>query len=92
MKHGTDLSTFGTLTVIVDAFPAVVDECDTAPVLLRPLGHIERELRLRLIALSQTLQVKDLGIEGRRAARECHAACAAPLNRAGVRTFAPGSG
>lgn len=84
MKHGTDPSTFGTLTVIIDEFPTVVDECETAPVLLRKLGQIGRELRLRLIALSQTLQVKDLGIEGQGAARENVAQLVLPRSTARV--------
>jgi hypothetical protein len=70
MKRGTDPATFTTLTIVVDEFPTIADECATAPLLYRKLGQIGRELRLRLIPLSTTRLVKDLGLAGRGAARE----------------------
>lgn len=83
MKDGTDPQTFVPLTVIIDEFPAVV-ECATAPVMLRTLRQIERELWLRLIARSQTPQLKDLSIKGRRAARENVAQLVLPRSTARV--------
>lgn len=70
MKRGTDPATFPILTIVVDEFPTVVDECPTAPVLYRKIGQIGRELRLRLMPLTTTTRVKDLGLEGRGAARD----------------------
>lgn len=45
MKSGTDPSTFPTLTVIVNAFPNVVDACETVLMLL-PKKQQERKERI----------------------------------------------
>lgn len=69
MKRGTQH--FAPLTVVVDEFVTVRLACpDTAPMLLKLLGSIGRELRVRLIALSTSDRVKSLGIEGEGDARE----------------------
>jgi energy-coupling factor transporter ATP-binding protein EcfA2 len=63
MKRG--IEDFEPLTVVVDEFVTVKLECpDIAPELLKRLGSIGREVRVRLIALSTSDRVKSLGIEG----------------------------
>jgi energy-coupling factor transporter ATP-binding protein EcfA2 len=63
MKRG--IEDFDPLTVVVDEFVTVKLECpDIAPELLKRLGSIGREVRVRLIALSTSDRVKSLGIEG----------------------------
>lgn len=84
MKRGATADTFPMLTIVVDEFPTVVDECPTAPVLYRKIGQIGRELRLRLMPLTTTRQVKDLGLEGRGAARENFAEITLPRATARV--------
>lgn len=67
LKSGTDL--FTPLTVIVEELPTVLDECPTAPQLFKRLGQLGRELRIRVIGLSQSDRVKTLKLEGEGDAR-----------------------
>lgn len=67
LKLGTD--TFTPLTVIVEEMPTLLDECPTAPTLFKRLGQLGRELRIRVIGLSQSDRVKSLKIEGEGDAR-----------------------
>jgi hypothetical protein len=67
LKSGTD--SFTPLTVIVEELPTVLDECPTAPQLFKRLGQIGRELRIRVIGLSQSDRVKTLKLEGEGDAR-----------------------
>jgi len=62
LKQGKE--TFTPLTVIVEEMPTLLDECPTAPTLFKRLGQLGRELRIRVIGLSQSDRVKSLKIEG----------------------------
>ncbi len=69
LKRGQ--TTFTPLTLVVDEFVTVKMECPTsAPALLKLLGSIGRELRVRLIAISTSERVRALGIEGEGDIRE----------------------
>jgi hypothetical protein len=62
---------FEELTIFVDEAPTVVSECpDVAPKLFKDIGRIGRELRIRLVLMSQTDRVKALGLEGEGDTRE----------------------
>jgi biotin operon repressor len=56
--------------LVIDDFPDVKNECESAPILLKRLGSMGRELRIRLLALTQSNRVKTLGIEGEGDARD----------------------
>jgi hypothetical protein len=71
MKRGqTD---FEPLTIIAEELPTLVDECGSAPMLFKQMGRLGRELRIRLIGLSQSERVKSLGIEGEGDAKDNYA-------------------
>jgi len=55
---------FEPLTVLIDELPTVVDECPSAIEMFKKIGQIGAELRVRLIALSQSDRVKTLGLSG----------------------------
>lgn len=67
LKHGKDA--FQPLTIIVEELPTMLDECPTAPLLFKRLGQLGRELRIRIIGLSQSDRVKTLKLEGEGDAR-----------------------
>lgn len=52
------------LTIVVEELPTLIGECPTAPLLFKRLGQLGRELRIRVVGLSQSDRVKSLGIEG----------------------------
>ncbi len=62
MKGGQ--TNFEPLTIIAEELPTLVSECGSAPVLFKQMGRLGRELRIRLIGLSQSERVRSLGIEG----------------------------
>jgi hypothetical protein len=62
MKQGQ--SNFQELTVVVEELPTVVDECPSGAALFKQIGRLGRELRIRLVGLSQSERVKSLGIAG----------------------------
>lgn len=62
LKGGVD--SFEELTVLVEELPTVLEECPTAAILFKRLGQLGRELRIRVIGLSQSDRVKTLKIEG----------------------------
>jgi hypothetical protein len=67
LKHGQE--TFSPLTVVVEELPTLLDECPTAPILFKRLGQLGRELRIRVVGLSQSDRVKTLKLEGEGDAR-----------------------
>lgn len=67
LKHGVE--TFQPLTVVVEELPTLLDECPSAALLFKRLGQIGRELRIRVIGLSQSDRVKTLKLEGEGDAR-----------------------
>jgi hypothetical protein len=67
LKYGQE--TFQPLTVVVEELPTMLDECPTAPLLFKRLGQLGRELRIRVIGLSQSDRVKTLKLEGEGDAR-----------------------
>jgi hypothetical protein len=67
LKHGQE--TFQSLTVVVEELPTLLDECPTAPMLFKRLGQLGRELRIRVLGLSQSDRVKTLKLEGEGDAR-----------------------
>ena len=71
MKRGT--SDFEPLTIIAEELPTLVDECPSAPTLFKQMGRLGRELRIRLIGLSQSERVRSLGIEGEGDAKDNYA-------------------
>jgi hypothetical protein len=68
LQQGTDVGE--PLTIVCDEFPDVVGECPTAASMFKKVGRIGRELRVKVIALSQSASVKTLGISGEGDARE----------------------
>jgi hypothetical protein len=71
LRNGTVHGEFEELTIFVDEAPTVVSECpDVAPKLFKDIGRIGRELRIRLVLMSQTDRVKALGLEGEGDTRE----------------------
>jgi hypothetical protein len=62
MKQGQ--TSFDELTVVVEELPTVVDECPSGASLFKQIGRLGRELRIRLVGLSQSERVKSLGIAG----------------------------
>lgn len=71
LRNGTVAGEFEELTIFVDETPTVVSECpDVAAKLFKDIGRIGRELRIRLVLMSQTDRVKALGLEGEGDTRE----------------------
>jgi hypothetical protein len=62
LKRG--VTTFTELTIVVEELPTVIDECPSGAALLKQIGRLGRELRIRLLGLSQSERVKSLGIAG----------------------------
>jgi len=71
LRNGTAQGEFEELTVFIDEAPTVVSQCpDVAAKLFKDIGRIGRELRIRLVLMSQTDRVKALGLEGEGDTRE----------------------
>jgi len=62
LKQG--VSDFDDLTIIAEELPTLVDDCPSASTLFKKIGRLGRELRIRLVGLSQSERVKSLGIAG----------------------------
>lgn len=62
LKQGTQH--FSELTIVVEELPTVIDECPSGATLFKQIGRLGRELRIRLVGLSQSERVKSLGIVG----------------------------
>jgi hypothetical protein len=62
--------TFTTLNVVIDDASILLSELPEAAEVLRVVGLLGRELRIRLIVLTGSLLVKELGLEGRSDLRE----------------------
>ena len=58
------------LNVVIDDFPALRDVCPDADTMFLLVARLGRSLRVRLIILSYSGQVKELGLEGRGESRE----------------------
>lgn len=53
------------LTIVIDDFPVIVDECgDVAVRVMKTIARLGRSLRVRLVVLSQSTRVKSLGLSG----------------------------
>jgi len=61
------------ITIIAEELPTLVDECGSAATLFKQMGRLGRELRIRLIGLSQSEWVKSLGSEGEGDAKDNYA-------------------
>ncbi len=61
------------LTIILDEAPDLADEVAGTGDLIRKLGQMGRDLKMRMLVLSTSPNVKDLGLEGRGRARENYA-------------------
>jgi hypothetical protein len=62
LKQG--MLSFHELTIIAEELPTLITECPSASTLFKQIGRIGRELRIRLVGLSQSERVKSLGIAG----------------------------
>ena len=62
LKQG--VTEFPELTIIAEEFPTLIAECPSAAELFKQVGRLGRELRIRLVGLSQSERVKSLGIAG----------------------------
>jgi len=62
LKQG--VTTFPPLTIVAEEFPTLIAECPSAAELFKQVGRLGRELRIRLVGLSQSERVKSLGISG----------------------------
>ena len=67
-KHGADA--LEPLTIVLDETPELVRFVPRAGDFIGSMSSIGRELKMRLVVLSTSSRVKDLGIEGRGAALE----------------------
>ncbi|GEM_PF-5821603 len=70
LRQGTALDD---LTIVLDEAPDLADEVPGTGDLIRKLGQMGRDLRMRMLVLSTSQNVKDLGLEGRGRARENYA-------------------
>lgn len=61
------------LTIILDEAPDLADEVAGTGDLIRKLGQMGRDLKMRMLVLSTSPNVKDLGLEGRGRARDNYA-------------------
>lgn len=61
------------LTIVLDEAPDLADYVKGTGDLIRTLGQMGRDLKLRMLVLSTSQNVKDLGLEGRGRARENYA-------------------
>lgn len=68
LKRGS--ADFEPLTIIADELQTLSDECESAPALFKQVGRLGGELRIRLIAIATSDQVKSLGIAGEGDARD----------------------
>lgn len=68
LKQG--VTAFPELTIVAEEFPTLIGECPSAPSLFKQVGRLGRELRIRLVGLSQSERVKSLGIAGEGDARD----------------------
>jgi energy-coupling factor transporter ATP-binding protein EcfA2 len=57
-------TTFEEVTIIAEELPTLIKECPSASELFKQVGRMGRELRIRLVGLSQSERVKSLGIAG----------------------------
>jgi hypothetical protein len=57
------------LTVVIDDYPWVAQECPSAAKVVTMVGNMGRSVRVRLILLAQTATVKSWGLEGNGEAR-----------------------
>lgn len=62
LKQG--VTEFGQLTIIAEELPTVISECPSASLLIKRVGRLGRELRIRLVGISQSMRVKSLGLAG----------------------------
>ena len=61
------------LTIVLDEAPDLADYVKGTGDLIRTLGQMGRDLKMRMLVLSTSQNVKDLGLEGRGRARENYA-------------------
>lgn len=57
------------LTVVIDDYPWIAQECPSAAKVVTMVGNMGRSVRVRLILLAQTATVKSWGLEGNGEAR-----------------------
>jgi hypothetical protein len=62
LKSGA--SDFPELTIIAEELPTLISECPSAATLFKQVGRLGRELRIRVVGLSQSDRVKSLGVSG----------------------------
>lgn len=58
------VTTFADVTVVIEELPTLIVECPSAATLLKQIGRMGRELRIRVLGLSQSERVKSLGVSG----------------------------
>jgi hypothetical protein len=68
LKAGT--RDFVEVTIIAEELPTLIQECPSAAQLFKQVGRLGRELRIRLVGLSQSERVKSLGVAGEGDARD----------------------
>src|SRR5262249_31187798 len=62
LKRG--VTDYAPVTIIADELQTLVDECESASQLFKQVGRLGGELKIRLVAIATSDQVKSLGIEG----------------------------